>query len=303
MENLINIWEGFKEVLYYPLFQLGKNPVTLSLILYLIISVGLLIYISAIIRRVIQNRLLKKYNFDIGHRQAISTIVRYIIVVIGLIIIVQATGIDLSFIAFLAGALGIGIGFGLQNITNNFVSGLVILFERPVKVGDRIEVMTKGDEVVSGDVVSISARATRILTNNNITIIVPNSSIVSSAVINWSHNDRNIRFNFKVPVHYKEDPEVIRKLLTEVANENENVLKEPPPRVLFSDFGDNELVFILRIWTSKYIQRQGTLKSDLYYAVFEKFKKNNIEIPFPQRDLHLKSGFENLKQDVKKEDS
>ncbi len=292
MEYIIELWEGFKEVLYYPLFYLGKNPITLSLILYLIISIGLLFYLSSIIKKVIQNRLLKKYNLDVGHRQAISTIVRYLIIVIGLIIIIQATGIDLSFIAFLAGALGIGIGFGLQNITNNFVSGLVILFERPVKVGDRIEIITENDEKVSGDVISISARATRILTNDNITIIVPNSNIVSSTVINWSHNDRNIRFNYKVPVHYKEDPEVVRKVLLEVANENENVLKDPAPRVLLTEFGDNELVFILRIWTTKYIHRHGTLRSELYYAVFEKFKKHNIEIPFPQRDLHLKSGFE-----------
>ena len=123
------------------------------------------------------------------------------IIIIGSIVIIQSAGIDLSALSLLAGALGVGIGFGLQNITNNLVSGIIILFENPIKVGDRIEV---GD--ISGDVVNISVRATTILTNDNISIIVPNSEFISNTVINWSHNDRNIRFNVPVGVSYNEDP-------------------------------------------------------------------------------------------------
>jgi small-conductance mechanosensitive channel len=131
------IYKSVMEFLQYPVFPLGKEDVTLASLLFLVVSLILLFYLSAKFRNLLQNRILLRYNIDIGVRQAISTIVRYIILVVGLVVIIQSAGIDLSFLAILAGALGVGIGFGLQNITNNFVSGLVILFERPVKVGDQ----------------------------------------------------------------------------------------------------------------------------------------------------------------------
>lgn len=227
---------------------------------------------------------------DIGTRQSVGTIIRYVLLIAGFILIIQNVGIDLSALGILAGALGVGIGFGLQNITNNFISGLIILFERPIKVGDRIEV---GD--VNGDVIKISSRSTMILTNDNISIIVPNSQFIDSPVINWSHNDRNIRFNFPVGVSYKEDPQKVKAILMEVAMKNEGVLKTPSPDVLFIEYGDNSINFKLRVWTSDYINKPQVLKSQLYYEIFRRFGEEGVEIPFPQRDLHLKSGFENLK--------
>jgi len=281
------ILSAIRELLEYPLFSIGQSTVTFSLILYLIISIGLLFYLSGKLKSLLQNRILIRYNVDIGIRQAISTILRYIIVVIGLVIIIQSTGIDLSFIVILAGALGVGIGFGLQNITNNFVSGIVILMERPIKVGDRIEMTTPGGENIAGDVVNISARATTINTNDNIALIVPNSNLITSTVINWSYNDRRVRFNFIVPVHYKEDPILVKKLLTEVARENEGVLSNPAPDVLVDEFDDSSVNYRLRVWTTRYIHRPGTLKSQVYYAVLKKFRENNITIPYHQLDLHF----------------
>jgi small-conductance mechanosensitive channel len=282
------------DFLQHPVFTLGKEDVTLASLLYLVVSLILLFYLSAKLRNLLQNRILARYNIDIGVRQAISTIIRYIILVVGLAIIIQSAGIDLSFLAILAGALGVGIGFGLQNITNNFVSGLVILFERPVKVGDRIELTNPAGETINGDVINISARASTILTNDNIAVIVPNSNLISSTVINWSYNDRKVRFRFPIGVHYKEDPEKVRKLLVEVAMENDGVLKTPPPDVQFFEFGDSSLNFLLRVWTTKYIHRPGFLKSQINFAIHKKFKEHHIEIPYPQRDLHLRSGFEPL---------
>jgi small-conductance mechanosensitive channel len=215
--------------------------------------------------------------------------VKYFLILAGIFSILQTNGLDLSAFGILAGAVGVGIGFGLQNITNNFISGLIILFEQPIKEGDRIEV---GD--VSGDVIKISARSTMIVTNDNISIIVPNSQFIDSQVINWSHNDRNIRFNFPVGVSYKEDPQKIKKILLEVAKNNSGVLNLPEPDVLFEEFGDSSLNFNLRVWSSEYINRPKVLKSQLYYEVFKRFKEEGVEIPFPQRDLHLSSGFENL---------
>ena len=290
------IYRSVMDFLQYPVFPLGKEDVTLASLLFLVISLILLFYLSSKFRNLLQNRILARYNIDIGVRQAISTIIRYVILVVGLAVIIQSAGIDLSFLAILVGALGVGIGFGLQNITNNFVSGLVILFERPVKVGDRIELTNPAGDTISGDVINISARASTIMTNDNIAIIVPNSNLISSTVINWSYNDRKVRFRFPVGVHYKEDPEKVRKLLMEVALENDGVLKTPPPDVQFHEFGDSSLNFLLRVWTSKYIQRRGYLQSQLYYAIHKKFKEHNIEIPYPQRDLHLRSGFEPIQK-------
>ncbi len=276
--------EGF---LQYPLFSMGETDITLGLMLYLIISMILLFFLSGKFQSLMQNRILLRYKVELGLRQAISTIIRYVVIVVGIIVIIQSTGIDLSFLTVLAGALGVGIGFGLQNVTNNFVSGIVILLERPIKVGDRIEITNPAGETINGDVVNISGRATTVLTNDNIAIIVPNSDLITATVINWSYNDRRVRFNFKIGVHYKEDPAVIKKILKEVAAENDGVLNSPSPDVLFDDFADSAMVFILRVWTTRYIQKPGVLKSQLFYAVHKKFKENNIEIPYPQRDLHL----------------
>ncbi|HKJ80630.1 MAG TPA: mechanosensitive ion channel domain-containing protein, partial [Ignavibacteriaceae bacterium] len=214
----------------------------------------------------------------------VGTIIRYGVLVFGLVIVMQTVGINLSTLTVLAGALGVGIGFGLQNITNNFVSGIIILFERPIKVGDRIQV---GD--VNGDVISISMRSTTVVTNDNISVIVPNSEFISSRVINWSHNDRNVRFNIPVGVAYKEDPEKVKQILLEVADKDEGVLKSPKPDVLFVEFGNSSLNFNLRIWTNSYITTPAILQSKLYFEIFKKFKEAGIEIPFPQRDMHIKN--------------
>jgi small-conductance mechanosensitive channel len=284
MQRAKEIFQQVREFLNIPVLSVGNTQVTLWTIFYVVILIFILLYVTAKIRKWVVYRLLAKSKIDLGVRVAVGTIFRYLVLIIGFIIILQTVGIDLSTITILAGALGIGIGFGLQNITNNLVSGIIILFERPIKVGDRIQV---GD--VSGDVIKISMRSTTILTNDNISIIVPNSDFISSTVINWSYIDRNIRLNIPVGVSYKEDPKNVKKLLLEVVSENEGVLKEPKPDVLFDKFGDSSLVFNLRVWTNKYINRPGVLRSQLYYSIFEKFRENGVEIPFPQRDIHLKS--------------
>lgn len=300
MESIKSFFFSSKEFIQEPLFNLGKSTITLSTILYLIISIYLLFFLSSKLKKLLADRILAKYNVDIGVRQAISTILRYVIVTLGLIIIIQTAGIDMSFVTVLAGALGVGIGFGLQNITNNFVSGIVILVERPVKVGDRIEVNTHSGDKISGDVINISSRATTILTNDNISVIVPNSNLITSAVINWSYNDKRVRFNFLVPVHYSEDPELVKKILLEVARDNDGVLKTPIPDVLLDEFGDRSINYILRVWTSRYIQKPGVLRSQLYYAIVKKFRENNITIPYPQLDLYLKEVPEGQKRVVEK---
>lgn len=289
MENPTDFLEWLEKLINQPLLKLGDSKLTLALLLTLAISFTVLFVGSEWIRRILVNKILTKRDIAIGTRESIGTIVKYILVLAGIFSILQTNGIDLSAFGVLAGAIGVGIGFGLQNITNNFISGLIILFEQPIKVGDRIEV---GE--VNGDVVKISSRATTIITNDNISIIVPNSKFIDSEVINWSHNEHRIRFNFPVGVSYKENPEKVKRILLEVANSNPGVLRSPESDVLFDSYGDNSINFNLRVWTTSYVNKPKVLRSELYYEIFRRFAEENIEIPFPQRDLHLRSGFENL---------
>lgn len=277
------------EVLNKDINLFGNLSLTIGSLLQLLLLLVAFVLVTELIRKWTVRKLAQRLDVEPGVILAVSTIVKYIVLIVGFFLIFNNFGIDLSALSVIFGALGLGLGFGLQNIVNNFVSGLLILFERPIKVGDRIKV---GE--VTGDITQIGARSTTILTNDNISIIVPNSSFITDNVVNWSHNDRNIRFNIPVGVSYNEDPEQVKKLLLEVVHENEGVLTSPPPDVLFEAYDDSALTFNLRVWTSAYINRPGVLKSQIYYEVFKKFKAHQIEIPFPQRDLHLKSGFEGL---------
>ena len=267
-----------------PLFTIGSSAFTIWTMIYLILATVILIVLASQMSKLIAHKLLARSRFELGVRVAVGSIVKYVLLVVGFVVILQTAGINLSSLTILLGALGVGIGFGLQNITNNFVSGLIILFERPIKVGDRIEVAD-----VAGDVVDISMRATTIITNDNISIIVPNSQFISETVINWSYTDRSVRFNFPVNVSYREDPENIRKVLLEIARDNPGVLKNPVPDVLFSDYDDSAMKFNLRVWTREYVNRPGVLKSQLYYEIARRFRAQGIEIPYPQRDVHIKS--------------
>lgn len=292
MNDYETILEWIKTIWNAELLKLGSSSLTIKSILIVIFSLFILIYLTSKLKKLLVNKVFPRYHLDSGVSQSIATIIRYTLVTLGIYIIFQTSGIDLSALGLLVGALGIGIGFGLQNVTNNFISGIIILFERPIKVGDRVEI----DDIL-GSVVDISARSTTIVTNDNISVIVPNSDFINQRVINWSLNDRSVRLNFPVGVAYKEDPMKIRKLLLEVTDENPGVLQDPKPDVLFEEFGESSLNFNLRVWSKEYSDRPKVLKSQLYYAIFEKFKEHDIEIPFPQHDLHLKSGF----QDVSKE--
>ena len=177
-----SFFSQIRDLFQRTLFTLGegvdKTDVTLEGIFYFIASILLLIYLTDKLQKLVVNRILLRTNVERGISESVGTIFRYLVITIGLFVIIQTAGIDLTALGFIAGALGVGIGFGLQGITNNFISGLIILFERPIKVGDRIDV---GD--VSGDVVRIAARATTIVTNDNISIIVPNSEFINSRVI------------------------------------------------------------------------------------------------------------------------
>jgi small-conductance mechanosensitive channel len=284
MEQFWNVMIMVKDALNIPLVKLGKTELTVWGILIFVVLLILLFFLTSRLKKWISVRLLSHTHLDLGARDAIGSIFRYFAIVIGFVIILQTAGIDLSALTIFIGSLSIGVGLGLQSITNNFVSGLIILIERPIRIGDRIEFGK-----LNGDVIQVSARATTLLTNDNIAVIVPNSEIVSSAVINWSYPNTNVRFNIPVGVSYNSDPEEIKRLLLEIAAAHSGILKNPPPDVLFDSFGDNSLNFNLRVWTATYVGKPGVLRSELNYEISKKFRKEGVEIPFPQRDIHIRS--------------
>jgi small-conductance mechanosensitive channel len=286
MQSITN-W--FKSLDDFVIFKLGTNVFTLGTLFYLFLSLSALFYVTGLIKKILVNRVFVKFHMEAGVSQAIATLIRYILVLIGSIIIVQSTGINLSTIGLLIGGLGIGIGFGLQNISNNLISGIIILFERPIKVGDRIEIGS-----THGKVLKVSPRATTILTNDNISIIVPNAEFMSSRVINWSHNDDKIRFHVSVLVPFSSDFDFVTKILLEIASENPDVLEEPAPDVRLESFEENGIKCTLLVWSSSLMHRQGKLKSNINKAINRKFNENGIYIPYPQRVFTIKG--EGLKE-------
>jgi small-conductance mechanosensitive channel len=276
--------EPVRDVLNYTIFMLGDARITPLSIIYLIVLLILLFFLSNKLKHLLVERVLGRTKLDLGARQAIGTITRYLILFIGFLIILQTVGINLTTLNVLAGAVGIGVGFGLQNIASNFISGLIILFERPVQVGDRIEI-----DDVNGKVISIGARSTIVRTNDNITIIVPNSKFISENVINWSFEGK-VRFRVPVGVGYNADINLAKKLLLRVAEENGDVLKEPKPSVRLIKFGESSIDLELWVWSKEKLQRRAAFISDLNFAIWGKFRANNVEIPFPQTDLHIRSG-------------
>ena len=212
-----------------------------------------------------------------------SRISHYLIMIIGASIALMSIGINLAGFGVIFGLLSVGIGFGLQNVTSNFIAGLILLFERPIKIGDRILV---GD--TEGDVVEINIRSTTIRSLNNVSIIVPNSDFISANVVNWSHGDRKIRLDIAVGVSYDSELDKVLAVLRTVADEHPKVLKNPQPDVLLTEFGDSSWNMQLRVWLPD-PKNYHIIKSEINCAIVRRFRENNIEIPYPQRDLHLRS--------------
>lgn len=276
--------EDFLQALYRPYFHIGDLPITAVFLIKAFLFLVLLRMFSGVTRRFVAKRVLVRTSLHPGQQYAFAQITAYLVFMLGLLVGLQWAGVDLSSLVILGGAIGIGVGFGLQNIANNFVSGVILLVERPIQVGDRVEV---GD--TNGDVVKIAARSTWVRTNDNVVIIIPNSEFINSHVTNWTANDRQVRFPITVGVSYGSDPEVVRDVLMEVAASHPDVLKAPAPLVLFTGFGDSSLDFVLNVWTVTRVQYPKILASEIYFMIFKAFKEHGIEIPFPQRDLHLRS--------------
>ncbi len=277
-------FRGSHRVLFYSIVRIGSLAITPLFLIKTAVFLSLLISLSHIMQRVLLAKVFRHLGFSDALKFALGRFATYLFFLGGLFIGLQSLGVNLSSLVVFGGAVGVGVGLGLQNVVSNFVAGLILLVEQPIRIGDRI---VTGDTM--GDVIRIAARSTWIRTNENILVIVPNNDFINNPVINWTANDDSVRINIPVGVGYSSNPQQIRELLLQVAGNNPDVLKDPQPDVVFTDYGDNALNFSLRVWTSQRAHAPTILKSDLYFTLFEVFAKHGVELPFPQRDLHLRS--------------
>jgi small-conductance mechanosensitive channel len=261
----------------------GINLSLLQIFLMIAMLVAVF-WLSSHTKRFLFNRFLARSGLNRSLQYAISQIVSKVVLIIGIVIVLTNTGVNLGALAVFAGAIGVGIGVGLQGIASNFISGLVILAERPISIGDRVEV---GD--AAGQVQRIGARATVVVTNDNISIIVPNSKFIEDPVTNWTYGDPRVRFRIPVGVAYGSDVEKVRGILIAAGKEHPKSLQDPPPNVFFKEFGDSSLNFELVVWSSEMSHRPARYKSDLNFIIERRLREGGIEIPFPQRDLHIRS--------------
>lgn len=288
--NLLVAWKLFAIPVdaLHAFFAFGVTVSGQKITVGLMMISGAILYGAFVLSWGLQNLLmenvLSRGQMDTGARLSIVRLVHYALVLVGFVIALSALGFELKNITIIGGALGVGIGFGMQTIVNNFVCGLILLFERPIKVGDVIQ-LTDGQQ---GRVVNLGLRATTIQTFDRAEIVVPNGDLIASQVVNWTLGDRIMRLIVPVGVAYGSDVETVMRVLREVASESPRVLKDPQPMVLFLNFGESSLDFQLRVWISDFNDRR-IIQSELIQEIDRRFRAEGVEIPFPQRDLHLRS--------------
>jgi small-conductance mechanosensitive channel len=264
-------------------WSVGSVTISLGHVAAGLFALWIALLISRILRFVLEEDVMARLTLPRGVPSTISLLVRFGTITIGVLFAAAVAGFDLSQFAFIVGALGVGIGFGLQNVVSNFVSGLILIFERPIRVGDTVQTAT-----LFGEVRSIGIRSSRVRTFDGAEVIVPNGSLIAGEVTNWTLSDRLRRIELLVGVAYGTDVHLVESTLLEVVKQHSKVLTGPAPTVLFRGFGDSSLDFSLRYWTAEF-ENWLSISSEVAMAVHDALKDSGIQIPFPQRDLHLRS--------------
>ena len=266
------------------LFNFGGSQFSIARLVFLVALFLGSILISSYITNLLRTRILQATRMNRGSQEIVLSVTKYGLICLSSIILLQAYGLNLSSLALIGSALGVGIGFGLQDIARNFASGLVLLFERSVQIGDFVQI---GEHL--GTVERMRPRSIVLQTLDRISIIVPNSRLLTEEVINWNHKNSASRLHLPIGVAYGCDIEKVKATLLQAADEHIEILRTPQPQVFFTEFGDSSLNFELLVWVSN-PSRQAPLMSDLYFRIEQIFREQDIEIPFPQRDLNLRTG-------------
>ncbi|QEE50941.1 mechanosensitive ion channel [Flavobacterium alkalisoli] len=274
------MWEQIKELLNETLITIGKTQLKVSSVITLILFWVVVTFILKIIKKSIY----RIHSFDDAKKYSIFTLVKYILLVIAVVLSMEIVGFNLSVLLAGSAALLVGLGLGIQNLFSDYISGIVILVDSAVKMGDVIEVNN-----IVGTVEEIRLRTTTVLTRDDKYIIIPNSDLTRNELINWTHNALASRFEVTVGVDYSSDVELVTNLLKEAAAEEPGVLQKPAPFVRFNNFGDSSLDFSVYFWVED-VFRVENAKSQMRYRILDKFRKNGVSIPFPQRVLHTATG-------------
>ncbi|WP_209389784.1 mechanosensitive ion channel family protein [Chryseobacterium sp. RR2-3-20] len=271
-----NIEFTFRELLNFKLFTIGQADISVSSLIFLVIFILALNFIIKLIRKLIY----RSHKLDESKKFTIFSLIKYVLYVVGFILGMNMIGINVSVLMGASAALLVGIGLGLQNIFSDFVSGIVLLLDSSIKVGDIIEV----DKLVC-QVKEINLRTTTVLTRDDKYVILPNTFLTKNNLFNWTHSNLNSRFDIQVGVAYSSDVQTVMDILKSVTAANPKVVKTPEPFVRFNDYADSALIFNVYFWSSDPF-RVENLKSELRVKYFEAFREHDIEIPFPQRVVH-----------------
>ncbi len=277
------LFKKIADLLHFEILKLGSLQVNLYEILIGFVIILITVLIIKLLRRIFK-RINQKGILDAGTSNSLFQIIKYFIWVIVFVIILDTVGVKVSIFIASAAALLVGVGLGLQQLFNDIASGIILLIERTLKVSDVVEM----ENEMVGRVIAIGLRTSKIKTRDNITVIVPNSQLVNDRVINWSHAEIHTRFHVDVGVAYGSDIDLVTSVLKSCAQAHSHILKAPEPFVRFINFGDSSLDFQLFFWTDEVFIVENT-KSDLRYKIDKAFRENNIQIPFPQRDVYIKS--------------
>ncbi|MCW7536326.1 mechanosensitive ion channel [Aquabacterium sp. A7-Y] len=267
----LDLWLARLSAYDIRLFSFSGTTFTALSLLQLAFAVVLLFFAAGTLKRWMVARVLVRFQMDLGTRQAIGSIVRYLVLIIGFVVILQTAGINLTAFNVVAGALGVGVGFGLQNVFSNFISGLIIMFERPIKVGDRIELTN-----IEGVVHDIGARRTTVVTNDNVTILVPNQRFIIDNVVNLVYLASPVRLRVPVNVAGASDITLVRQLLLEAAADNSQVMAEPPPSVFLLSLGGGAMSFELLVWYQPRECTRQLLTSELNFGIGAKLRAHGI---------------------------
>lgn len=274
----------FKDILEYSLVNTDNFDITVYNLMATTVILILTRIIIGVIHKIFKRKIFTNPNIDLGKSHSLYQLIKYLLWVIAIVLALETIGIKITILLAGSAALLVGLGLGLQQVFKDIVSGLFLLFEGNLKLNDIVEL----DDGEIGRVKEFTFRTTKLETRDNIILVVPNAKFIDSNVINWSHIQKKTRFNVKVGVAYGSDVQLVEKVLLNCTDQHKDVSKSPKPFVRFSDFGDSSLDFQLFFWTDKSFEVENT-KSDLRFEIDKQFRANQIQIPFPQRDIHIRT--------------
>ena len=272
-----------QEILEAPLIKVGDTQLNTLRLLTAMLVVVVVVWLARWSREVTY-RWIYAAIADLGIRHSLAVFTQYFVVLVGILIALRALGIDLTTLTVFAGALGVGLGFGLQNVANNFVSGILLLIERPLRTGDVVNIGSN-----EGEVTRIGIRSLTVRTWDNQEVMIPNAEVISNPFTNWTHSDNLMRTVLYVGVSYEADPHRVREIIEGELARNPEVLRNPEPQIFLWEFADSAVNFRIQYHTDLLRSSRFAVRSTMLYALWDRFHAEGIEIPFPQRDVHVRS--------------